>query len=81
MLERRREAARRDLQQFQRSDAGAAAHRDHREEGAAGHRLLQILDQLVDLFAAEVALHQRLVLGLLDDPLDQRAPLLQSRSA
>ena len=77
MLERRGEPARRDLEQFQRSDAGAAAHGDHREEGAAGDRLLQILDQhlLVDLFAAEVALHQRLVLGLLDDSLDQRAAL------
>jgi hypothetical protein len=30
--------------------------------------------RLVNLFAAEVALHQGFVLGLLDDPLDQRAP-------
>ena len=72
---RRREARGDDLQQFQRADAGAAARRNHREERRAGDGLLQILDQhrLVDLLAAEVALHQRLVLGLLDDSLDQGA--------
>ena len=75
MLERRREAAGRDLQQLQGSDAGAGACGDHREERAAGDRLLEILDQhlFVDLLAAEVALHQRLVFGLLDDSLDQCA--------
>ncbi len=69
------ESAGGDLQQLQRADAGGAAHRDHREERRPGDRLLEVLDQhrLVDLLAAEVALHQRLVLGLLDDSLDQGA--------
>ena len=60
------------------ADTGAAADRDDREERAAGDRPLEVLDQhlLVDLLAAEVALHQRLVLGLLDDALDQRAAQL-----
>ena len=42
-------------------------------EGAAGDGGLQVVDQRggVDLLAAEVALHERLVLGLLDDPLEQ----------
>ena len=76
VFQRRREAAGRDLEQFERADAGATAHRDHREEGTPGDGSLQVLDQhrLVDLFAAEVALHQGFVLGLLDDPLDQDTP-------
>ena len=39
----------------------------------AGDGRLEVLGQGVvgDLLAAEVAVHQRLVLGLLDDPLDQ----------
>ena len=42
------------------------------------HRLLEVRDEHVgaDLLAAEVALHQGLVLGLLDDRLDQGGPLL-----
>ena len=52
---------------------------EHRVQPGAGHGLLEVLDQevLVDLLAAEVAIHQRLVLGLLDHRLDQRpAPLV-----
>ena len=54
----------------------AGADRHHREERRARDGLLQVGDQhvLLDLLAAEVAVHQRLVLGLLDDPLDQLAP-------
>ena len=75
MFHRGREAAGGDLEQFQGADAGAAAYRDHREERTAGDGLLQILDQhrLVDRLTAEIALHQRLVLGLLDDSFDQGA--------
>ena len=75
MLGRRGKPAGGDLEQFERADAGAAAHRDHREERPPGDGLLQVVDQhrLVDLLATEVALHQRLVLGLLDDSLDQGA--------
>lgn len=42
-------------------------------EGAAGHRPLQVVDEglEVDLLAAEVAVHEALVLALGDDPLDQ----------
>ncbi len=65
-----------DLQQLDRADPGAAAHRDHREERRARDGLFEIVDQhgLIDLLAAEVPLHQCLVLGLLDDSLDQAAP-------
>ena len=75
MLGRGGESAGGDLQQFERADAGGAAHRDHREERTPRDRLLQVVDQhrLIDLLAAEVTLHQRLVLGLLDDSLDQGA--------
>ncbi len=46
----------------------------HRVEGPGGHRLLEVRQQrlLADLLAGEVAVHQPLVLGLLDDRLDQR---------
>ncbi len=83
VLGRGRESAGDDLQQFEGADAGGAAHGDHREERPARDGLLQILDQhrLVDLLAAEVALHQCLVLGLLDDSLDQGAAHLGERIA
>ncbi len=45
VLRRRREPAGRDLEQFERADAGAAADRDHREERAARDRSLEIVDQ------------------------------------
>ena len=54
----------------------------HGEECRAGHRPLEVRDQHVlgNLLAADVAVHQRLVLRLLDHALDQLAPQLQ-RSA
>ena len=47
-----------------------------RVEVAAGDRRLQVGDEGVvpDVLAGEVAVHQGLVLGLGDDPLDQRVP-------
>ena len=44
-------------------------------KGPAGHRRLQIADQDLrsDFLAAEIPVHQRLVLALRDDPFDQRA--------
>ena len=75
VLGRGREAGSDDLQQFEGAEPGGAAHGDHWEERPPRHCLLEIIDQhrRVDLLAAEVALHQRLVLGLLDDSLDQPA--------
>ncbi len=78
VFEWRREAPGRDVQQLDGAHPGAAAHRDDREERPACDRLLQVVDQhgLVDHLTAEIALHQRFVLGLLDDALDQRAAML-----
>ncbi|CKS93545.1 Uncharacterised protein [Mycobacterium tuberculosis] len=78
VLHRRRKSAGGYLKQFQCADPGAAAHRNHREERASGDGFLQILDQhrLVDRLAAEVALHQGLILGFLDDSFDQGAARL-----
>ena len=47
-------------------------------EGAPGDRRLQVVDERgdLDVLAAEVTLHERLVLGLLDDALDQLAARL-----
>ncbi len=75
VLGRRREAVDREVEQLRAPDAGLRAHRDHREERRAGDRGLQVLDEHLggDLLALEVAVHQGLVLGLLDDPLDERA--------
>ena len=75
VLQRRGEAADEHLQQRVEADAGGRADRDHRVERAAGDRGLQVVDQGGDLevLAAEVAVHERLVLGLLDDALDQRS--------
>ena len=46
---------------------------EHRVEGAAGDGGLEVVDEHleVDVLATEVAVHQGLVLGLRDDPLDQ----------
>lgn len=73
MFAGRGEAPRGNFEQFQRADTGAGAHRDHRKKRAPSNGLRQILDQdrFVDLLATEVALHQRLILGLFDDSLDQ----------
>ena len=52
----------------------AGVHRDDGVQGATGDRGLQVPDEQLgaDLLAADVPLHQGLVLGLLDDPLDER---------
>ena len=75
VLGRRREAADGELQQLRAADAGDRADRDDGVERRAGHRPLEVGDQQldVDLLAAEVAVHQGLVLGLLDHALDQVA--------
>jgi hypothetical protein len=62
-----------DLQQLGNADVADGRPGQHREQPAGGHRLLQVADQVGggDLLPAEVAVHQLLVLGLLDDRLDQ----------
>ncbi|CAM5706327.1 hypothetical protein SGLAM104S_06270 [Streptomyces glaucescens] len=75
------------LQQLDRADALAGAlggrrRGQHREERAPGHGPLQVIDQRlqVDLLAAQIAVHEGLVLALGDDPLDQPvAGLLDQR--
>jgi hypothetical protein len=61
------------LQQLRDADVAGRGPGQHREQAAGSHRLLQVGDQVGggDLLAAEVAVHQGLVLGLLDDRLDQ----------
>ncbi len=75
MLLRRREPGHREVEQLRAAHPGLGADRDDREEGGAGDGRLEVLGQHVggDLLAAEVPVHQGLVLGLLDDALDQRA--------
>ena len=50
---RRREAGHHQVEQLGAADAGGRAHRDHRVEGAGGHRLLEVGDQgvLADLLS------------------------------
>ena len=74
VLQRRRERLRDDLEQLVRAEPGRRRGREDRVERAARDRGLEVVDQHleVDVLAAEVAVHQRLVLGLRDDPLDQR---------
>ena len=74
VLQRRREPADQHLQQRVEADPAGRADRDDRVERAARDRRLQVVDQGgdLDVLALEVALHERLVLGLLDDPLDER---------
>ena len=76
-LHRGREAAGEDLEQFGQPQPGRRAHRQHRVERAAGDRRLQVVDQHLqaDLLAGEVTVQQRLVLAVVDDRLDERAPL------
>ena len=73
VLERRREAVDGEVEQLGAADAGHRADRYDGVEARVGDGLLEVLGEGVvgDLLAAEVAVHQRLVLGLLDDPLDQ----------
>jgi hypothetical protein len=49
--------------------------RDHREQAGGGDGCLEVGDEDldVDLLTAEVAVHQGLILGPLDDRLDQLA--------
>ena len=78
VLERRGEARRRPVEQLVGADPGQGVDGDDRVEGAARDRALEVVDEqvAVDLLAADVAVHQPLVLGLLDHRLDQRAALL-----
>jgi hypothetical protein len=81
VLQRRGRAGDQAVEQRVQADAGLRADRDDRVEVAPGDRLLQVRDQHVrpDRLAAEVAVHQRLVLALRDDPLDQLVPVLLDR--
>jgi MoxR-like ATPase len=74
VLQRRRRAADQAVEQRVKADAGRRADRDDRVEVALGDRLLQVGHQGVgrDLLAAQVAVHEGLVLALGDDALDQR---------
>ena len=58
---------------FGAADAGRAAHAEHRIERPASDGLFEILDHdlHVDVLAGEVAVHQRLVFALGDDPFEQ----------
>ena len=73
VLERRREPADQHLEQRVEPDPAGGADRDDRVERAARDGRLQVVDERgdLDVLALEVALHERLVLGLLDDPLDE----------
>ncbi len=75
VLGRGREGPDDEVEELGAADAGHRAHRHHRVEAAAGHGLLEVGHQHVlgDLLALEVAVHQGLVLGLLDDRLDEGA--------
>jgi hypothetical protein len=75
VLGRRRERLRDDLEKFGHADVVRRRRREHRVETAARDRLLQILNQALDLdlLTGKVGLHQGLVFALLDDRLDQRA--------
>ncbi len=81
VLGRRGEPGHDEVQQLARADPGGGVHGYDGVERAARDRPLEVLDQQrrVDDLPAEVALHQRLVLGLLDDALDQPAALLVVR--
>jgi len=76
VLERRREPVDGEVEQLGTADATHRAHRYDGVEAAPGHRLLEVVGQglVRDLLTAQVAVHQRLVLGLLDDALDQGTP-------
>ena len=78
VLERRREAVDEHFEHLGHAEAGAGAGREHGIEAAARDRGLEVVDQHldVDVLAVEVAVHQRLVLGLRDDRLDQGVAVL-----
>ena len=75
VLRRRREPRHGEVEQLGAADPGLRADGDDRVERRAGHGLLEVLGEHlgVDVLAAEVAVHQGLVLGLLDHALDERA--------
>lgn len=80
-LQRGREAAGDQLQQFDGSDAlagvlGRGRRGEDGVEGAPGDGPFEVGDQRldVDVLAVEIAVHQGLVLALGDDPLDQPVP-------
>ena len=75
VLERRREAVDGEVEELRAADTGDRADRDDRVEAGIRDGRLEVLGEAVvgDVLAAEVAVHQGLVLGLLDDPLDQGA--------
>ncbi len=72
-----------DLEQLVEAESGQGADGDDGEEGAARDGGLEVVDEQVDVdvLAAHVAVHQALVLGLLDHSLDQRAAVLLDRAA
>ena len=76
MLHRAGERRDQQVEQLADADAGQRGHAQHRVEVPAGHRGLQVGDQVGDgeLLTAQVAVHEGLVLALADDPLDQLAP-------
>ena len=59
-----------------RPEARGRVRGQHGVERPSRHRLLEVLDERVeaDLLAGEPAVEQAVVLGLLDDPLDQPRP-------
>ena len=67
-----------DLEQLVEAESGQGADGDDGEEGTARDGGLEVVDEQVevDVLATHVAVHQALVLGLLDDALDQRAAVL-----
>ena len=75
---RRREPPHDHVEQLGAADPRRGADREHREERAACDRPLEIGDEqgFVHGLAAEITVHQAVVLGLLDDALDQGGALL-----
>ena len=81
VLQRRRGTGDQAVEQRVQADTGLRAHRNDRVEMAARDRLLQVGDQHVraDLLAAQITVHQGLVLALGDDPLDELVAVLLHR--
>ena len=72
-----------EVEQRVEPGAGRAAHARHRDDGPPGHRRREVLAQRAQRhgLAADPALEQRLVLGLLDEGLDELAPEVLASSA
>ncbi len=77
VLERRGETGDDQVEQLHRAGAGGRVDGDHRVERPPRHGPLQVAHQrvAVDLLPGEVAVHEPLVLGLLDHRLDEVAAL------